>query len=80
VGKVPLDTAKVRLRLCVSGNRIRGQFRPDGSTEWKDAGACDLPVPPPLAKPKICLHCYQGPPGAEHWAQLTDFSVVSLGK
>lgn len=80
VGKVALDTATVRLRLLVSGNQIRGQFRPDGSTEWKEAGACDLPAPPTGAKAKVCLHCYQGPPDAEHWARFTEFSIVRLGK
>jgi len=80
VGKVALDTPKARLRLRVSGNRIRGQFLPDGATEWKDAGACDLPTPPPQAKAKVCLHCYQGPPDAEHWARLTEFSIARLGE
>jgi regulation of enolase protein 1 (concanavalin A-like superfamily) len=80
VGKVALDTATVRLRFVVSGNRIRGQFLPDGSTEWKEAGACDLPAPPAQAKAKVCLHGYQGPPDAEHWARFTEFSIVRTGK
>jgi len=79
-GKVALDTATVRLRLLVSGSQIRGQFRPDGSTEWLEAGACELPAPPPQAQAKVCLHCYQGPPDVEHWARFTEFSIVRTGK
>ena len=72
-----LDTAKVRLRLTVSGNEIHGEFRPEGASEWREAGKCDLPAPAD-ARPKIALQFYQGPPDAEHWVKVTEFRVVRV--
>jgi regulation of enolase protein 1 (concanavalin A-like superfamily) len=69
---LPLTSGSVRLRLLVSGERIRGQFRTPDSDTWREVGECDLPKHGP---PKISLQCYQGPTDAEHWARFTEFSV-----
>jgi regulation of enolase protein 1 (concanavalin A-like superfamily) len=76
---IPLESAVVRLRLTVSGNRIQGHFRPDDKGEWREAGACDLPVPPG-GKPHVSIQCYQGPAATEHWARLTELRITSRGK
>lgn len=70
---IPLKTFSVSVRFLVSTNRIRGQFRPEGTNEWQDAGHCDLPVKGP---PKISIQTYQGPARAEHWARITEFRVA----
>jgi regulation of enolase protein 1 (concanavalin A-like superfamily) len=70
---IPLDTFTVRLRFTVSGNRIRGRFRPAGADAWRDAGECDLPA---RGEPKISLQFYQGPAQAEHWARVSEFRVT----
>jgi len=69
---IPLRTFSVGVRLLVSANRIRGQFRPEGATEWSDAGNCDLPT---RGTPKISIQAYQGPANAEHWARVTEFRI-----
>ena len=70
---IPLDSFSVRVRFVVSGNTIRGQFRPAGADAWRDAGECDLPV---KGAPKISLQFYQGPASAEHWAKVSEFRVA----
>ena len=72
---IPLRSFSVGLRLRVSDNHIRGQFRPEGADQWRDAGECDLPV---HGTPKISLQCYQGPAKAEHWARITDFRISQI--
>jgi regulation of enolase protein 1 (concanavalin A-like superfamily) len=67
-----ISEQKVQLRLRVEGGRIRGQFRPGDAEKWSDAGSCDLPVKGP---PKISLQCYQGVPGQEHWAKLSEVII-----
>jgi hypothetical protein len=74
---IPLKSNSVRLRLAVKGNEIRGEFRPKDATEWKTAGHCDLPKMPDK-KPRLSLQFYQGLPGVEHWARVTEFLVESL--
>ena len=69
---LPLDSASVRLRFTVKENRIRGQYRTPDSSDWRDAGECDLPVKGP---PKVSLQFYQGPADAEHWARVTEFRL-----
>ena len=77
LAKIPIAVNSVRLRLRVAGNQIRGQYLPAGSDKWLDAGAGELPAPP-QAQAKISLHCYQGPPAAEHWACFSEFRVVRV--
>ncbi len=69
---IPLNAFLVQLRLTVKGNELRGEFRPDATGEWRQAGRCDLPV---HGEPNVAIECYQGPEKVEHWARLTDFSV-----
>jgi len=69
---LPLTSFSVRLRLLVTGDRIRGQFRAPDSATWTEVGECNLPA---HGLPKISLQCYQGPADAEHWARFTDFSL-----
>jgi regulation of enolase protein 1 (concanavalin A-like superfamily) len=71
---LPLQTNTVKLRLLVKGATIRGQYQPDGETDWKDAGTCTAPVPE-NGKPHISLQFYQGSKAAEHWARATGFTV-----
>jgi hypothetical protein len=65
--------------LRIAGNQIRGQYLPAGTNKWLDAGAGDLPTPP-NGQAKISLHCYQGPPDAEHWARFSAFQVLRVTK
>lgn len=74
---IPLKSFSVRLRLLVTGNRIRGEFRTPDAETWQKAGECDLPV---HGKPNVSLQFYQGPPDAEHWARVTDFSIRQTPK
>ncbi|MBI2950119.1 MAG: hypothetical protein HYY23_20995 [Verrucomicrobia bacterium] len=70
---VPHSSPSVRLRLLVSGSRIRGEFRTTDSETWRTAGECDLPV---RGLGKISLQCYQGPAKIERWARITEFRIV----
>ena len=74
---IPIESFSVRLRLRVSGNRIRGQFHAAGSETWQTAGECDLPV---HGQAKISLQFYQGPAKAEHWARVSEFRIDRVGK
>jgi regulation of enolase protein 1 (concanavalin A-like superfamily) len=69
---IPIKEAKVRLKLTVTGKRIRGEFRLSDSGAWHLAGECDLPV---HETPKAAIQCYQGPAKADHWAHITDFRI-----
>jgi len=71
----PVPGAWYKLRLIVSGNRIRGQYWPEGASGWSEAGSCDLPAPSG-GQPKISLHAYNGPVSRENWARITEFRVV----
>ncbi len=74
---IPLKSFTVQLRFRVSGNRIHGQFRTPDSTDWSEAGECDLPA---NGVAKVSLQCYQGPADAAHWARITDFCIRRLRK
>jgi hypothetical protein len=75
----PLDSERVELRLTVSGNEIRGQFKtPKG--DWRDVGGCDLPAKGPSKdQPKISLQFYRAAEGSEHWARVTEVTVRRRG-
>jgi regulation of enolase protein 1 (concanavalin A-like superfamily) len=75
LGKIPIAATSVRVRLFVAGRQIRGEYLPLGGARWLEAGAGDLPAPP-KGEAKISLHCYQGPPEAEHWARFSEFRVL----
>jgi regulation of enolase protein 1 (concanavalin A-like superfamily) len=77
----PLDSHVVYLRIIAKENRVRGQFRTPQTSEWRDVGECDMPLPlgnpPSIAiPPRVCLQFYQGPEKEEHWAKVTDFRIV----
>lgn len=79
LAKIPIAATAVRVRLRVAGNQIRGQYRVTGTDAWLDAGAGELPAPP-NGQAKISLHCYQGPPDAEHWPRFSEFRVLRIRK
>ena len=79
LGITPLNAHRVRLRLRVDGNQIRGEFMPEGSDTWQSAGAGELPAPP-AGQPKASLHAYQGLADVEHWARFSQFRIVKIGK
>jgi hypothetical protein len=71
---IPLDSPQVELGLVVSKGRVRGRFKtPLG--EWREVGECD---PPARGEPRISLQFYQGAPDVEHWARVSDFSIVRV--
>ena len=74
---IPLKSFFVQLRFLVTGNRIQGQFRTPDAGNWRDAGECDLPA---RGTPKVSLQFYNGPAKAEHWARITGFRILRLGK
>src|SRR5207247_11368419 len=69
---IPLDAVQVDLRLTVTNNLIRGAFRPTGSKEWREAGACDLPI---HGAPQVAIPCHQGPVNAVDWCRISDFKM-----
>jgi regulation of enolase protein 1 (concanavalin A-like superfamily) len=79
LAKIPIRTTSVRLRLHVTGSKIRGQYLLAGTDQWLEAATGELPSPPD-AKAKISLHCYQGPPDAEHWARFSTFQILRVNK
>ena len=77
LAKIPIPATSVGLRLRVAGGRIRGDYLPAGAEKWIEAGAGELPAPP-NGRAKISLHCYQGPPDAEHWARFAGFRILRI--
>jgi regulation of enolase protein 1 (concanavalin A-like superfamily) len=71
---IPIDAHSVELRHVVSGNRIKGSFRPKGG-EWRDVGECDLPPAPQGKAAHVSLQFYQGLPDVEHWARVEEVLV-----
>ncbi len=71
---IPLDSFTVELRLVASGREIRGFVRTPSMTEWREAGACDLPVREGGAK--VSLQAYQGPREVVRWAHVRHFRVT----
>lgn len=79
---IPIKAQSIDVRLLVTGNDLRGEFRPAGSTGavdggWIEAGRCTLPA---KGEPKISLQAYQGAPGVEHWARFSDFRIVERAR
>jgi hypothetical protein len=75
-GRKPMTNDTVQLRLVVSGNSWRAQFRPDGKGEFQTAATGELPAP---ADDEISIQCYHGPSDAKHWIRFDDFRIVKLG-
>ena len=75
VAIIPLDAYAVELRLQAVQNRVRGQFRTAAWPEWRDVGACDLPV---KGEPNASLHFYNGRTNDEHWVRVNHFTVRRL--
>jgi regulation of enolase protein 1 (concanavalin A-like superfamily) len=74
---IPQEKSVVELRLIVDGGIVRGSFRAAGVKERRDAGSCELPG---RGAPKLSIQCYQGPPGAEHWARIANVTVRALDR
>jgi regulation of enolase protein 1 (concanavalin A-like superfamily) len=78
---VPIDpqdkSLEVKFRL--TGEKIKGSFRPQGFQDWKLAGECELPRLAG-AKPQVSIQCYQGPADKEHWARLSAIQICRYGK
>jgi len=70
---IPLDSFVVDVRFIVDRDQIRGAFRTPAMSEWKEAGACELPV---KGTPRISLQVYQGTTRVERWAKLRSFEVT----
>lgn len=77
LAKIPISATSVRVRLRVADRQVRGQYLPAGADQWLDAGAGELPAPA-QGQASISLHCYQGPPDAEHWARFGEFRVARV--
>jgi regulation of enolase protein 1 (concanavalin A-like superfamily) len=71
----PLDSQVVFLRIIAKENHVRGQFRTRKTSQWREVGECDMPVPSGTP-PRVCLQFYQGPEKEEHWAKVTDFRIA----
>ncbi len=68
-----IKAESVQVRFLVSGENIKGQYRPAGEEAWNDVGECTLPA---KGEPKISLQAYQGPAKAERWGRFNDFRIV----
>ncbi|HVK58278.1 MAG TPA: DUF1349 domain-containing protein [Candidatus Kapabacteria bacterium] len=69
---IPLEKNRVELKLRIDGRQISGFFKPEGASEWKKAGECDLPG---AGTPKIAIETYQGSDEKEHWAKIQNFRI-----
>lgn len=69
---IPLEKTRVELKLRIVKGQVSGFFRPEGTSDWKRAGECELPG---TGTPKIAIQCYQGTNDKEHWAKIQSFRV-----
>jgi hypothetical protein len=74
-GKVPMTAQTVQLRLIVTVNSWKAQFRPDGKGDFLTAKEGELPPP---NNDQVSIQCYNGPPDAEHWIRFDNFSITKL--
>ena len=74
-GKKPVANVKVLLRLEVTAEGWKAQYRPEGKKEFLTAGEGKLPPP---GKDEVSIQCYNGPPDAEHWIRFDDFRIFQL--
>jgi regulation of enolase protein 1 (concanavalin A-like superfamily) len=73
LAKIPIEGLSLEVRFLASGDTIRGQFRPAGAADWRDAAECPLPK---QGEPKVSLQVYQGPQDADRWAGFRGFRIV----
>jgi regulation of enolase protein 1 (concanavalin A-like superfamily) len=73
LAKIPIEALTLEVRFIVAGDQLRGQYRPAGEKDWKDAGACTLPA---KGEPKVSLQAYQGPANVERWARFNAFRIA----
>ena len=76
-GKVPMASQTVQLRLIVTADMFKAQFRPDGKGEFRTAAEGKLPGP---EDDQVSIQCYNGPADAEHWIRFDDFRILRLGE
>ena len=69
---IPLESNKLDLRLTVTGDKIHGQWRYHGETDWREGGKCTAPG---KEAPKVSIQCYQGPEDEVHWARITEVYI-----
>jgi regulation of enolase protein 1 (concanavalin A-like superfamily) len=73
LAKIPIEALRLEVRFLVAGDQLRGQYRPAGEKDWKDAGECTLPA---KGEPKVSLQTYQGPAKVERWAKFNAFRIA----
>jgi regulation of enolase protein 1 (concanavalin A-like superfamily) len=73
LAKTPIEALQLEVRFLVSADSLKGQYRPAGEKEWKDAGECTLPK---HGDPKISLQVYQGPANVERWGRFNAFRIA----
>lgn len=73
LAKIPIEGLSLEVRFLASGDAIRGQYRPAGAPDWRDAAECPLPK---QGEPKVSLQVYQGPQDADRWAGFRGFRIV----
>ncbi|MEE2754593.1 MAG: hypothetical protein VX910_11470 [Candidatus Latescibacterota bacterium] len=74
-GKQPMPTKSVRLRLVVTANSWKAQYRPEGTSEFTTAASGELASP---GRDQVSLQCYNGPKGSDHWIRFEDFQIKKL--
>lgn len=75
VAKLPLEGAKVSLRLVVADGHVTGLWRAKADDPWTKAGECPLPGEGPG---KLGLVTFHGPQEVEHWARFEGFRVLRV--
>lgn len=74
-GRLPMTNATVQLRIVVSGNTWKAQFRPGGQGEFLTAGSGELPAP---KDDRISLQGYHGPESTRHRVRFEHFRILKL--
>lgn len=73
IARPPVPGSWYRLRLTVSGNRIRASTGRREPPPGRRPALCHLPAPAG-GRPRLSLHSYNGVPNQEHWARITEFT------
>jgi hypothetical protein len=74
-GGKPMASQSVQLRLVVTAEDWKAQYRPDGKGDFQTAAEGKLPPP---GNDQVSIQCYNGPPDAEHWIRFDDFRILKL--
>ena len=75
IGKVPVPSANLQLRLKVQSGRVTGQWRLKTTDAWSDAGACDFDA---KKNPRFGLFTQNGPKDQVRWVRFDNFAIVEL--